>query len=63
MNIETYSTGQQGLTLESEERTLLVAPVTDSIVRVVYTGDEVSSAEDSYMIESLPESDVDWTYP
>jgi len=61
MNIDTYSTGQQGLTLESEDRTLLVAPVTDSIVRVVYTGDEVSSAEDSYMIESLPESDVDWT--
>jgi len=54
-------TDSDGVTFESEQRTLRVEPVTDAIVRVVQTGEEITPPEESLIVESVPDVDVDWT--
>jgi len=61
MNIESVHRDPDGVTFESDERTLRVEAVTDAVVRVVYTGDSVEPPEESPMVASLPDEDVDWT--
>jgi alpha-D-xyloside xylohydrolase len=61
MNCTSTDTDSDGVTLASEERTLRVEAVTDSIVRVVQTGEEIASPEESLVVESVPDRDVDWT--
>ncbi|MFB6151461.1 MAG: TIM-barrel domain-containing protein [Haloarculaceae archaeon] len=61
MDIATIRTDDGGATFESNDRRLRVEPVSDDIVRVVYTGGEVAPVEESLMVESLPDVAVDWT--
>ena len=63
MNVNAVRTDAAGVTLESAEGTerIRVEFVTDRVVRVVYTGGAVESAADSSIVDSLPETDVDWT--
>ena len=61
MNCNSMRTDSDGVTFESEQRTLRVEPVTDAIVRVVQTGEEITPAEESLIVESVPDVDVDWT--
>ena len=57
MNVNAVRTDAAGVTLESAEGTerIRVEFVTDSVVRVVYTGGAVESAADSPIVDSLPE--------
>jgi alpha-D-xyloside xylohydrolase len=60
MRWNTARKSDRSLTLASNEKTVRIEPVTDSIVRVVHTGGEVSEPSRSLMIESLPDRDAEW---
>ncbi|WP_136688621.1 glycoside hydrolase family 31 protein [Halorhabdus amylolytica] len=57
----TFAVGADSTAAESTATVLRVEPVTDSVFRVVYTGETVSPADGSFIVESLPDDDVDWT--
>ncbi|MFW5956327.1 MAG: TIM-barrel domain-containing protein [Halorhabdus sp.] len=61
IHIETVRRDDDGVTLAGGDRKLRIEPVDDSIVRVVQTGGAVTPVEESLLVESLPECDVEWT--